>query len=44
VSLQVAKEVVGLDSAKKEADGGGKKDAAGDVTLPDAGVAGEEVA
>ena len=44
VSLQVAKEVVGLDSAKKEADGGGKKDAAGDVTLPDAGVAGEGAA
>ena len=44
MSLQVAKEVVGLDGAKKEADGGGKKDAAGDVTLPDAGIVGEEAA
>ncbi|KAG0636428.1 thioredoxin-like protein [Tuber brumale] len=40
VSLQVAKEVIGLDGAK-EADAGGNKDAAGDVTLPDAGGAGE---
>ncbi|CAZ79243.1 unnamed protein product [Tuber melanosporum] len=44
VSLQVAKEVVGLDGTKKDAEGGGKKDAAGDVTLPDAGAAGEGVA
>ncbi|CUS06998.1 unnamed protein product [Tuber aestivum] len=43
VSLQVAKEVVGLGGTK-EADGGGNKDAAGDATLPDARAAGEGTA